>query len=230
MAVSAGRGQRRPGRRGPVRPARARRRPGGRRAWSRAACSRSRSARASTAAWSGRRWSRLDSREHTIEPSEASEMHSIGAIEPSSASHDLGHRDLRGGAREHVAAARAAPRVDEVRLAQARDEMLEVGQRQARRARRSPRAGSARRRLARASSTITRMPYSALVENIIARFPTCAARVSARLQLPDVVRERFGRELFRLEQHALAAPGVEQQQRRRSGRSARDRSSPAVTW
>jgi hypothetical protein len=33
----------------------------------------------------GHTWSGLDSREHTIEPSAASEMHSIGAIEPSSA-------------------------------------------------------------------------------------------------------------------------------------------------
>ena len=34
----------------------------------------------------GQVWLGLDSREHTIEPSAASEMHSIGAIEPSSAS------------------------------------------------------------------------------------------------------------------------------------------------
>ena len=34
----------------------------------------------------GHTWSALDSRAHTIDPSAASEMHSIGAIEPSSAS------------------------------------------------------------------------------------------------------------------------------------------------
>ena len=44
---------------------------------------------------------------------------------------DLGHRDLGGRAREHVAAARAAPRVDQAGLAQARDEVLQVGERQA---------------------------------------------------------------------------------------------------
>ena len=53
---------------------------------------------------------------------------------------DLGHRDLAAGAREHVAAARAAAAVDQPGLAQPRDEVLEVGQRQARRARRSRRA------------------------------------------------------------------------------------------
>ncbi len=44
---------------------------------------------------------------------------------------DLGHRDLVGRAREHVAAARAAPAVDEPGLAQPCHQMLEVGQRQA---------------------------------------------------------------------------------------------------
>ena len=43
---------------------------------------------------------------------------------------DLGHRDLVGGAGEQVAAARAAPALDQPRLAQAGDEVLEVGQRQ----------------------------------------------------------------------------------------------------
>src|SRR6185437_13242546 len=43
---------------------------------------------------------------------------------------DLRHRDLRRRAREHVAAARAAPRVDQPGLTQARDEVLEVGERQ----------------------------------------------------------------------------------------------------
>ena len=43
---------------------------------------------------------------------------------------DLGHRDLAGGAREQVAAARAAARVDQAGLAQARDEVLEIGERQ----------------------------------------------------------------------------------------------------
>src|SRR4051794_21632486 len=43
---------------------------------------------------------------------------------------DLGHRDLVGAAGEQVAAARAAPAVHQPRLAQAGDEVLEVGQRQ----------------------------------------------------------------------------------------------------
>ena len=58
-------------------------------------------------------------------------MHSIGAIEPSSASTTSAIVICVGRAREHVAAARAAPRVDQAGLAQARDEVLEVGQRQA---------------------------------------------------------------------------------------------------
>src|SRR4051795_13218321 len=42
---------------------------------------------------------------------------------------DLGHRDLVGGAGEQVAAARAAPALHHPRLAQARDEVLEVRER-----------------------------------------------------------------------------------------------------
>ena len=79
----------------------------------------------------GQVWPGSDSREHTIEPSAASEMHSIGAIDPSSASTTSAIVISRGRAGEHVAAARAAPRVDQAGLAQARHEVLEVGQRQA---------------------------------------------------------------------------------------------------
>src|SRR3954464_237714 len=43
---------------------------------------------------------------------------------------DLGHRDLVGGAGEQVAAAGAAPALHQLRLAQARDEVLAVGERQ----------------------------------------------------------------------------------------------------
>src|SRR4051795_12289463 len=43
---------------------------------------------------------------------------------------DLGHRDLVGGPGEQVAAARAAPALHQLRLAQTRDEVLEVGERQ----------------------------------------------------------------------------------------------------
>src|SRR3954471_2777773 len=43
----------------------------------------------------------------------------------------LGHRDLLGRAGEKVAAARAAPALDEPGLAQPRDEVLEIGERQA---------------------------------------------------------------------------------------------------
>src|SRR3954453_23912323 len=42
---------------------------------------------------------------------------------------DLGHRDLVGGAGEQVAATRAAPALHQPRLAQARDEVLEVRER-----------------------------------------------------------------------------------------------------
>src|SRR4051794_4293445 len=44
---------------------------------------------------------------------------------------DLGHRDLVGRAGQKVAAARAAPALDEPGLAQPRDEVLEIGERQA---------------------------------------------------------------------------------------------------
>ena len=53
----------------------------------------------------GQMWSGPDSRAHTIEPSAASEMHSIGAIEPSSASTTSAIVISRARAREHVAAA-----------------------------------------------------------------------------------------------------------------------------
>src|SRR4051795_12565571 len=43
---------------------------------------------------------------------------------------DLGHGDLLGVAGEQVAAARAAPALDQPRLAQAGDEVLQIGQRQ----------------------------------------------------------------------------------------------------
>src|SRR3954454_2469594 len=44
--------------------------------------------------------------------------------------HDLGHGDLVGLARQQIAAAGAAPALDEPRLAQPRDQVLEVGERQ----------------------------------------------------------------------------------------------------
>ena len=47
----------------------------------------------------------LDSREQTIEPSAASEMHSIGAIEPSSASTTSAIVISPSGTGEHVATA-----------------------------------------------------------------------------------------------------------------------------
>ena len=78
----------------------------------------------------GQAWSGRDSREQTIEPSAASEMHSIGAIEPSSASTTSAIVISRGGRASSVAAARAAPDVDQPGLAQARDEVLEIGERQ----------------------------------------------------------------------------------------------------
>ena len=204
-----------------------RRRGRGRRASCRAVSARSTSARASTAASSGRRGSGSDSREHTMLPSGPCEMHSIGAIEPSSASTTSAIVISRGRAREHVAAARAAPAVDEPGLAQPRHQVLEVGQRQ-------PVAlgdlrerhdgllavGALAARCARA--TITRTPYSALVENIIARIPTwgvgyqaVARRHSRReelarlsevrrcrlcgLKLAHVVCEPFRCELFERE-------------------------------
>ncbi len=57
-------------------------------------------------------------------------MHSIGAIEPSSASTTSAIVISRRRAREQVAAARAPPRIDQAGLAQTRDEMLQVGERQ----------------------------------------------------------------------------------------------------
>src|SRR5258707_6877004 len=67
--------------------------------------------------------------------------------------------------------------------------------------------------LRRASSTITRTPYSAFVENIIV-ISYLRARVSAASQLPDVVDERFGRQLFGAVEHPFVAPGVQQADRR----------------
>src|SRR5260370_40636228 len=67
--------------------------------------------------------------------------------------------------------------------------------------------------LRRASSTITRTPYSAFVENIIV-ISYLRARVSAASQLPDVVDERFGGQLFGAVEHPFVAPGVQQADRR----------------
>ena len=127
---------------------------------------------------------------------------------------DLGHRDLRGRAREQVAAARAAPRVDQPGLAQARDEVLQVGERQ------PVVLGDLRQRdrtpsppLAARSSTITRTPYSALVENIIWSNTYLRARVSAGLELADVVGEAIRGSAVRLEQDPLPALAVEQENR-----------------
>src|SRR3954447_10114100 len=44
--------------------------------------------------------------------------------------HDLGHRDLVGRPRQQIAPARAPPALDQPRLAQPRDEVLEIGERQ----------------------------------------------------------------------------------------------------
>ena len=81
--------------------------------------------------------------------------------------HDLGHGDALGVARERVAAVGAAARLDELGLAQALHEVLEVRERQAlgvgdraERDRACPASLLAR-------CAITRTPYSALVENII---------------------------------------------------------------
>ena len=83
---------------------------------------------------------------------------------------DLEHRDLRRRPRQAVAAVGAAGRGDQAGLAQLRDQVLEVGERQALRlgdrAERD-RLTSASSPARRPSSTIRRTPYSALVENSI---------------------------------------------------------------
>ena len=75
-------------------------------------------------------WSGSDSREQRIVPSGELEMHSIGAIRPSSASTTSAIVICSAGAREQVAAVRAAAALDQPGAAQARDEVLEVGERQ----------------------------------------------------------------------------------------------------
>src|ERR1700719_2661010 len=70
----------------------------------------------------------------------------------------------------------------------------------------------------RASSTITRTPYSALVENIIVVFPTCQLGYQGPFSVQpfDVMGQRLRGELFEPEQHTLTAATVHQQHRRRA--------------
>ncbi len=204
-------------------PARAR----GRRASSPAACARSRSAPSSTAASWGRLWAGSDSRAHTIEPS--------GALGDALDRRDralqrldhLGHRDLhRASAR---AGSRRGSRAGSRPAPPCADAPPDAPGRRAegRRARRSPSAVSDRSPARLASSTITRTPYSALVENIISVIPTCALGYQQRsselarqlVRRADVVARVRG-ELFELEHDPLAAIAVEQQHRRRAGPGA----------
>ena len=86
---------------------------------------------------------------------------------------DLGHRDLarRAGRAGSRRASRAGSRPGRPCAGAPRGAPGRPAA--ARRWRRSPPAAPARSPALRASSTITRTPYSALVENIIAGFPTC---------------------------------------------------------
>ncbi len=72
-----------------------------------------------------------DSRVQRTVPSGELEMHSTGAIAPLERLDHLGHRDLRRLACEQVPAVGAAAALDQAGPAQARNEVLEVGERQA---------------------------------------------------------------------------------------------------
>ena len=78
----------------------------------------------------GQTWSGSASRAHTTMPSAPSRDALDRGDRALQRLDHLGHRDLVGRARQQVAAARAAPAVDQPRLAQAGDEVLEVGERQ----------------------------------------------------------------------------------------------------
>src|SRR3954452_1670130 len=128
---------------------------------------------------------------------------------------DLGHRDVLGRAREEVPPAGAAPALDEPGLAQPRDEVLEVGERQAVGLRD---LGQRDRARAAPGGQLHEDPNAVLRlgrEHHLVRKPTCEVgyQRALRTQAAQVVREAFGRHVVRAEPDALDPAGVEQDRR-----------------